>query len=139
MARSQDRLHIGGSLESGVSVVVASSNATTISRSCSEKRRKPKEESLYTLERSFIQTYLGTDTGRSSFSPPSGSEDTHERGELWLPEIFSANKLSRLYTRHAACRSCPGCLGGLNVQCRKAASVIGNIMDNTMHKITYRV
>ena len=103
MARSQDRLHIGESLEPVVTGV-ASSNATTMSRSCIEKRRKPREESWYTLERSFLQAYLGTDTGPSSFSPASGSEDTRERGEDWLAEIFSAIGLSRLYTRHAACR-----------------------------------
>ena len=60
-----------------------------------------------TLERSFLQAYLGTDTGLlalSSFSPASGSEDMHEHGETWLPENFTANELSRLYTRHAACR-----------------------------------
>jgi hypothetical protein len=93
------------------------------------------------LERSFIQAYIGTDTGPSSlssFSPASGSEGTHERGEDWLPERFSANELSRLYTRHAACRSCR-MLG--RVECpptQKAASVIGNFMDNTMDKTTYR-
>ena len=108
MARSQGRLHIGGSLEPGVTGV-ASSNATTISQSCSEKRRKPKEESWYALEGLFIRAYLGTDTGPSSltsFSPAPGSEGTHESGKNWLPEMLSANEISRLYTRHAACRSC---------------------------------